>query len=234
MPRPSEPLRPSEFELSPLAAVAACFALGIAVTRPGPAKLPGVPLLLGCSGCLLLGLIALRRGKRTLSFLLALGGFIAAGAIAAQLFEFRFPAKGLTFRGLCASKASWCQHRSTSIRSSVRPRGAPARERRTIPARERTSPTSVEHYRGFRGCREPGLASSSVWRFRASAGPAPEASGLPKPRRLQFPPLDGVHRKPLLGRNNQDTAPDGKIACHRLLPNLNFPGEHPSAPASGD
>lgn len=91
MPRPSEPLRPSEFELSPLAAVAACFALGIAVTRPGPAKLPGVALLLGCSGCLLLGLIALRRGKRTLSFLLALGGFIAAGAIAAQLFEFRFP-----------------------------------------------------------------------------------------------------------------------------------------------
>src|SRR6266849_1795489 len=160
MPGPSEPLRPSEFELSPLAAVAACFALGIAVTRPGPAKLPGVAHLLGCSGCLLLGLIALRRGKRTLSFLLALGGFIAAGAIAAQLFDFRF-------------SPNYVRH---------------------LP-RERTSPSSAEHYRGFRVCREPGLASSSVWRFRASAGPAPEASGLPKPRRLQFPPLDGVYRR---------------------------------------
>jgi competence protein ComEC len=76
---------------SPLLALAACFALGIALGRPEQASLPGLPLLLGCGLCLLAGLVALRAGKQTLSFLAVLAGFVAAGATAARLFEFRFP-----------------------------------------------------------------------------------------------------------------------------------------------
>jgi competence protein ComEC len=76
---------------SPLLALAACFALGIALQGPDKASLPGLPLLLGCGLCLLAGLLALRAGKLTLSFLAVLAGFVAAGAAAARLFEFRFP-----------------------------------------------------------------------------------------------------------------------------------------------
>ncbi len=75
---------------NPLLALAACFALGIALARPEHARLPGMTILLACAVCLLLGLVALRAGFQTLSVLLALAGFVSAGAIAAQLFEFRF------------------------------------------------------------------------------------------------------------------------------------------------
>jgi competence protein ComEC len=90
MPRPPDPKRLPDFELSPLATVAASLALGIALAGPRPTSLPGMFLPVACGACLLAGLIALRAGRRTISFLLVLGGFAAAGATAARLFEFRF------------------------------------------------------------------------------------------------------------------------------------------------
>lgn len=75
---------------SPLLILGSCFALGILLARPGHAWTPGI-FLLAAGMCLLAGLIALRRGWHGLSSLLVLVGFVAAGALAAQLFEQRFP-----------------------------------------------------------------------------------------------------------------------------------------------
>ncbi len=75
----------------PFLALACCFALGITLARSEHPTLPGVALLLGCALCLLVGLIALRAGLRRVSLLLVLAGFVGAGAVAARLFEFRFP-----------------------------------------------------------------------------------------------------------------------------------------------
>src|SRR5713226_8606972 len=86
-----DPRRPAEFVRSPLLAVAACFALGIALEHSERPSLPGIPLWLGCAVCLLAGLITLRAQLRVLPFLLALAGFVGAGSTAARLFEFRFP-----------------------------------------------------------------------------------------------------------------------------------------------
>src|SRR5712692_2422463 len=91
MPRQTEPERSAEFVGSPLAVVAACFALGVALVRAESSSPPAIPLMLGCGLCLLIGLVALRANLRTLSYLLALAGFVAAGTIAAQLFPYRFP-----------------------------------------------------------------------------------------------------------------------------------------------
>jgi competence protein ComEC len=84
---------------SPLAALAASFALGIFLARPEHALGPDalgrgicIPFLLASAGlCLLAGLLLLRFGWRQVSFLFALAGFVAAGATASRLYEFRFP-----------------------------------------------------------------------------------------------------------------------------------------------
>ncbi len=91
MPGQADAERPVEFVSSPLLALAACFALGIALEPSKPATLPGAPLVGGCAVFLLTGLVALRADKPRLSFLLALIGFVTAGASAARLFDFRFP-----------------------------------------------------------------------------------------------------------------------------------------------
>jgi competence protein ComEC len=77
---------------SPLLVLAACFALGVAVARPDHTWVPGIPSLVGTAAvCLLAGLLTLRGRWQRVSSLLALAGFVAAGAVAAQLFEHRFP-----------------------------------------------------------------------------------------------------------------------------------------------
>ncbi len=77
---------------SPLIVLAACFALGIALACPDHMWVPGVPFLLGTAGaCLLGGLVTLRGRWQRVSSMLALAGFVAAGAVAAQLFQQRFP-----------------------------------------------------------------------------------------------------------------------------------------------
>ncbi len=77
---------------SPLLVLASCFALGIALARPGHAWAPGVAWLLVAAGvCLLAGLMALRLQWQLVSYGLMLTGFVVAGAAAAQLFEQRFP-----------------------------------------------------------------------------------------------------------------------------------------------
>ena len=77
---------------SPLLVLAACFALGIVAAHPGAMMVPGVPwVLAAASACLLAGLIMLRARWYRASTALALVGFVAAGAAAAQLFEHRFP-----------------------------------------------------------------------------------------------------------------------------------------------
>lgn len=77
---------------SPLLLLAACFALGIAVVRPGHGWAPGVAFLLAAAAaCLLAGVLLLRGRWYRVSSALALLGFVAAGAAAAQLFEVRFP-----------------------------------------------------------------------------------------------------------------------------------------------
>jgi predicted membrane metal-binding protein len=76
---------------SPLLVVAASFALGILCARLGRLTLAGASLLLaGAGACLLTGLVALRADWRRACSLLAVSGFILAGAAAAALFEFRF------------------------------------------------------------------------------------------------------------------------------------------------
>ena len=86
---------------SPLLALAACFALGIALGRTieplRSAPLRSLPLLLGgAAACLLVGLLALRAPWTAVSTLLAFAGFALAGAAAARLFEFRFPSNHLS------------------------------------------------------------------------------------------------------------------------------------------
>jgi predicted membrane metal-binding protein len=77
---------------SPLAALAACIALGILLGRLKPAGVGVIPVLIVTGGiCLLAGLFLLRAGWRRAPFLAALAGFVVAGATAAHLFEFRFP-----------------------------------------------------------------------------------------------------------------------------------------------
>jgi len=77
---------------SPLLALAASFGLGMVVVRFAPARVMGIGLLLPLiGGCLLAGLAALRKDRRRTASLLALIGFVAAGAAAARLFEVRFP-----------------------------------------------------------------------------------------------------------------------------------------------
>jgi len=77
---------------SPLLALAASFALGIAMARPVPARVVGIGLLLPAIGvCLSAGLLVLRAPWRRAASLLALAGFVLAGAAAARLFDVRFP-----------------------------------------------------------------------------------------------------------------------------------------------
>jgi competence protein ComEC len=77
---------------SPLLALASCFALGIVLARLQHAGIFGIGLVLALSSsCLLAGLLALRLRWQRSSFALALTGFVAAGAAAGGLFQFRFP-----------------------------------------------------------------------------------------------------------------------------------------------
>ena len=76
---------------SPLLPVAASFGLGILLVDPGHAHgfvLGALPV--GVGVCLLAGLLLLRAGWERVSLLLALLGFLAAGASAGCLFEYRF------------------------------------------------------------------------------------------------------------------------------------------------
>ena len=76
---------------SPLAALAACFALGIYlvhITAQGNPSL--IVWYAGASTCLLVGLLLLRIGREHVSFVLVLIGFVAAGGTASRLFEQRF------------------------------------------------------------------------------------------------------------------------------------------------
>jgi competence protein ComEC len=77
---------------SPLLLIAASFALGIFLVGSRQANwfvLGALPA--GVGACLLAGLLVLRAGWERVSFLLALTGFLAAGASAGGLFEYRFP-----------------------------------------------------------------------------------------------------------------------------------------------
>ena len=85
---------------APLLALAACFALGIALARPDPLvshatiadPVRAVPMLLGCAAtCLLAGLVILRARRQLAATVLAFAGFVFAGAAGMRLFEFRFP-----------------------------------------------------------------------------------------------------------------------------------------------
>ena len=77
---------------SPLLLVSASFALGIFLTGSRHANwfvLSALPAAVGI--CLVAGLLLLRAGWQRVSLLLALAGFLAAGASAGFLFEYRFP-----------------------------------------------------------------------------------------------------------------------------------------------
>jgi len=77
---------------SPLAALAAALALGICLAPPGTTRFPGPAFLLVlASMCLLAGLLCLRALGERAAFCFALLGFVAGGAAAARLFEYRFP-----------------------------------------------------------------------------------------------------------------------------------------------
>jgi competence protein ComEC len=72
--------------------VAASFSLGILLVGSGRANWLLFGALPACVAlCLLAGLLMLRAGWERVSLLLALSGFLAAGASAGCLFEFRFP-----------------------------------------------------------------------------------------------------------------------------------------------
>jgi competence protein ComEC len=72
--------------------MAACFSLGILLVGSGRANWLLLASLPACVGlCLLAGLLMMRAGCGRVSLLLALSGFLAAGASAGCLFEFRFP-----------------------------------------------------------------------------------------------------------------------------------------------
>jgi competence protein ComEC len=77
---------------SPLAVLAACFALGICLTPAGPTASVGVATCLAAASTgLLMGLVLLRLQWERASFILLLTGFVAAGTAAGQLFKQRFP-----------------------------------------------------------------------------------------------------------------------------------------------
>ena len=77
---------------SPLLLMAASFGLGIFLVGSGHANWFVRSALPACVGvCLLGGLLMLRAGWERVSLLLALIGFLAAGASAGSLFEYRFP-----------------------------------------------------------------------------------------------------------------------------------------------
>jgi len=77
---------------SPLLLMAASFALGILLAGAGHAHGFALAALPACVGaCLLAGLLVLRAGWQRVSLLLAVLGFVAAGASAGCLFEYRFP-----------------------------------------------------------------------------------------------------------------------------------------------
>src|SRR5947207_5193671 len=93
---------------APLLALAACFALGVALARPDPLASPptvadpvrAVPVLLGCAAaCLLAGLVMLRTRRQLVATVLALAGFVLAGAAGMRLFEFRFPPSHVSHLG---------------------------------------------------------------------------------------------------------------------------------------
>src|SRR5271157_2045085 len=76
---------------NPLLGVAVSFALGIAFARLDHLTLEAASHLLVAAGvCLVAGLAALRANWHRASALLAVGGFIVAGAASAPLFEVRF------------------------------------------------------------------------------------------------------------------------------------------------
>ncbi len=84
-----------------LLALAFSLALGILLARPASPLTSNwrtsdlvwnIPVLLVLGGvCLLAGLILLRAKRPRASTLLALAGFVFAGATAVRLFDFRFP-----------------------------------------------------------------------------------------------------------------------------------------------
>jgi len=92
MPREADPHGRPEFLRSPFLVLACSFGLGIVLARSRTASWLDISLLLASASlCLLAGLAALRGGWTRLSALLALLGFVAAGAAASFLFPFRFP-----------------------------------------------------------------------------------------------------------------------------------------------
>ena len=88
---------------SPLALLAACFALGLALYHAvhsgalnhfdviGPTSREMPYLLAGAGACLLVGVILLRARWHKASSLFLFAGFVAVGAAASPLFELRFP-----------------------------------------------------------------------------------------------------------------------------------------------
>jgi len=77
---------------SPLLLVAASLGLGVFLIGSGHGDPFALGILPACTGfCLLVGLLVLRAGWERLSLLLVLLGFLAAGASAGCLFEYRFP-----------------------------------------------------------------------------------------------------------------------------------------------
>ena len=77
---------------SPLLLMTASFALGILLAgsvHAGSLAAAGLPICAGA--CLLAGLLGLRAGRERVSLLLALLGFLGAGASAGCLFAYRFP-----------------------------------------------------------------------------------------------------------------------------------------------
>ena len=77
---------------SPLLLMTASFALGILLVgsvHAGSVAAAGLPICAGA--CLLAGLLILRTGRERVSLLLALLGFLGAGASAGCLFAYRFP-----------------------------------------------------------------------------------------------------------------------------------------------
>jgi competence protein ComEC len=77
---------------SPLLLMAASFGLGIFLAGSGPGNWFVLSALPACVGVFLLaGLLTLRAGWERVPLLLALLGFLAAGASAGCLFEYRFP-----------------------------------------------------------------------------------------------------------------------------------------------
>ena len=81
---------------SPLLVLAACLALGILMGRLLASGFVALPLLIAAaSGCLLLGLILLRKDWNRFSGCLALAGFVLAGMALMTSFQYRFPPRDI-------------------------------------------------------------------------------------------------------------------------------------------